>query len=272
MEGETNEPTGQSADATPMEQGNAESHGETGQSLAGDQTTEPGTGIAAQSSEDSFFDPDELTPELLPAYKNMQAAFTKKMQSYSADKHKIEAYNNFEQNPLGTLQMLAQQYGYQLMQPGNQQVDEQQDWSPQTWDEVLAKAEAQAEEKVLKRLEPLINKVQDLQQSNTEAYLDNNFPDWRQFEEGMHDLLKKHPTLANDPGTLYKMAVPDEILKSRAAKSALQKIQANAANAQVSSQSTTQQPASPNLNGPPSFNQAVEIARARIAQGRGVSA
>ena len=276
MEREPQTISEQSDGATlPGEQGQPELDIATGQSLAGEQTisnpiqAEPGN---AAPSEDSFFDPNDLTDELMPAYKQMQAAYTKKAQAIAAEKHKIEAYNNFEQNPMESLQMLAQQYGYQLIQ-GGQQPPQQGDenWEPQTWEEVLAKAEAKAEEKVLKRLEPLIGKVQQLQQSNTEQYLDNNFPDWRTYEDQMHENLKKHPTLANDPGTLYRMSVPDEVIKSRAAKSALQKIQANTANAQVSNQSTARQPATPNLNRPPSFNEAVEIARTRIQQGRGVS-
>lgn len=282
MEGEPQATGEQSAGTTPLaEQGQAGLDNATGQSLAGDQiiTSDAtgGPGNAAQegnTTEDTFFDLNELPEELMPAYKQMQSAYTKKAQAYAADKHKIEAYNNFEQNPLASLQMLAQQFGYQLLQPGQQQRpgdNEQPNFEPQTWDEVLAKAEEQAEARVLKRLEPLIGKVQQLQQSNTEAYLDNTFPDWRQYEDSMAALLKTHPTLANDPGTLYKMAVPDEVMKARAAKSALAKIQANAANAQVSNQSTSRQPATPNLDRPPSFNEAVEIARTRIAQGRGVS-
>lgn len=37
------------------------------------------TGVSAEK-EETFFDASKLTPELLPAYKNMQAAFTRKMQ------------------------------------------------------------------------------------------------------------------------------------------------------------------------------------------------
>ena len=232
-----------------------------------------GPANAAEKPEQWFFDPHDLPAELLPAYKNMQAAFTKKTQAFSEQRHKIDAYDAFEQNPVAAIQQIAQQYGFQLIQPGQQmgQGEVEQDWTPQTWEEVLAKAEKQAEQKVLQRLEPLIGKVQQLQQSNTEAFMDNNFPDWRQYEDEMHALLKAHPTLANDPGTLYKMAVPDEVLKSRAAKIALQKLQNNTQNAQVSSQSTTHKPAAAKLEGPLTFNQAVEIAKARIAKGRAVT-
>ena len=244
-----------------------------GQSSASDQTTvNSGTGTQ-QQQEQVFFDVNDLPQELLPAYKNMQAAFSRKTQEISADRHKVEAYNNFEANPLGTLQTLAQQYGYQLIQPNPNatQAEANQSFEPQTWDDVLTAAEKQAEEKILKKLEPLIGKVQELQQSNTESFLDNNFPDWRQYEDRMLQLMKAHPTLASDPGTLYKMALPEEVVKARATKSALNRLNANTQNATVSGQSTTTKQASNQPAGPLSFNQAVEVAKARIASGRGLA-
>jgi len=44
----------------------------------------------------------------------MQAAFTKKMQGLSGDRQKIEAYNQFMQDPIGQMQQVAKQYGYSL--------------------------------------------------------------------------------------------------------------------------------------------------------------
>lgn len=272
MEIETGQAEGQTIEGTlaAPETTGVESQGMEGQSIAGEQTTVSGTGNAADAV-DTFFDPNDIPEELLPAYKNMQSAFTKKTQAYAAGKHKVEAYDAFEQNPVGTLQTLAQQYGFQLVQPNPEQSGGEQDFQPQTWEEVLTKAEQQAEQKVLKRLEPLIGKVQQLQQSNTESFLDNNYPDWRNYEDQMLGLMKAHPTLSSDPGLLYKMAVPDEVIKSRATKSALSKLQANTANAAVSGQSTTTKTAAQKPDGPLSFNQAVELAKSRIASGRGIA-
>lgn len=279
MDTETGNLDGQPGEGTATEQTTGTgTENFDGQSGAGEQTTGAvggeGTGQqAATNYETTFFDPNDLDPALMPAYKNMQAAFSKKTAQYAADRHKVEAYDSFSQNPVGTLQALAQQYGFQLIQPGQQpqQAGGQDEWMPQTWDEVMSKAKEQATQEVLSQLQPLIGQVQQMRQSNVETFLDNTYPDWRQYEDQMSAILKNHPTLANDPGTLYKMAVPDEVIKSRATKAALEKIQANSANAQLSGQSTSHKPAPQRPAGPLTFNQAVEVAKQRIAQGLGVS-
>src|SRR5688572_9913001 len=63
------------------------------------------TSVMAPVAEDSFFDPKSIEgkPELQAAYKQMQSAWTKKMQSVSSNKHKLEAYDRFEKDPVGTL-------------------------------------------------------------------------------------------------------------------------------------------------------------------------
>jgi len=45
-----------------------------------------------QSGEDSFFDPNSLSEELLPAYKQMQGAWTKKTQELAQQRKEVEAY------------------------------------------------------------------------------------------------------------------------------------------------------------------------------------
>lgn len=67
-------------------------------------------------SEDSFFDPNTVPDELKPAYKQMQAAFTKKTQEIAearkeaeAIRQKAEAYDKYQQHIPIVEQMLAQQ-------------------------------------------------------------------------------------------------------------------------------------------------------------------
>ena len=62
------------------------------------------TDAQGQSEEDSFFDPNSVPDELKPAYKQMQAAFTKKTQEIAEErkmaeafKQKAEAYEKVQQ-------------------------------------------------------------------------------------------------------------------------------------------------------------------------------
>lgn len=212
---------------------------------------------------ESFFDPASIAgkPELEAAYKQMQSSYTKRMQEYAKHRPKVEAYDAFERDPLGTMQRLAQQYGYQFVQAGK---DQPKDWAPQTWDDVLAKAK----EEVRKDMQPVFNELKSLKQQNVETYLNSHYPDWKTFETEMMDTLREHPSLVGDPDKLYRLSVPDEVWKARAAKEAMQKIRGAADNAQVSGAGTTKQ-TQQEPTGPFSFSQAIEVARSRL-QGRGV--
>jgi len=233
-----------------------------GQPLEGNQTTD--IGAENQQQLESFFDPKSIehSPELMQAYKQMQGAFTKKTQGIKQNQSKIEAYDAFNSNPVGTLQQLAQQYGFQLVQPGAAQQSEEE-WQPQTWDDVLNKSKTDARNEVLKELEPLIDEVKSMKQLNTETYLDNHYSDWRVYEDQMLGLLKSHPTLATDPDTLYRMAVPNEVIEARAMKAALAKGQTQSENAQISGGGNVKKTTSQKLQ-VNSFNDAVNLAKAKL--------
>ena len=232
----------------------------------GDEAQNQPTDTGAGGNAESFFDPESIKhdPNLMQAYKQMQGAFTKKMQSASAYQKKIEAYDNFERDPLGTLKNLSQQYGYSLVQ-GQQPQQGEQEKNFETWDDVLKEAETRAEERVLKRLEPLIGKVSELQQKNTESYLDNNYHDWRLYEDDMVDLIKQHPTLAKDPDMLYRMALPEKVRAAKATKSALTSLTNSSQAAQIAGGSQTTKKPSTKPSGSMSLDQAVEYAKAQLA-------
>lgn len=227
-----------------------------GQSVAGDQTT-PGPDSTAP---ESFFDPTDLSEDLQPAYKQMQAAFTKKMTGLGQNQHMIDAYRAFEANPQETLKTIAQQYGLQIM-------PSQEDGEPQTWDDVMQRAE----QRVMKRLGPMIQEFQDSKKTTLISLLDKDCPDWRLYEDSMMSTLQKHPTLVNDPAKLYQMSVPSEVLESRATQKALKKLQQKTDNSQTSGGSTTNKQPSDMPTGPMSFNDAVKAAKAKLrSEGVGV--
>jgi hypothetical protein len=229
------------------------SNGATGSSA---QTT--GTGPVADAIE-SFFDPASIAgkPELEAAYKQMQGSYTKRMQDIARHRPKIDAYDRFEKDPLGTMRQLATQYGFQLVQ-GTPDTPQKEFNS---WDDVMA----EAEKRVMAKMQPVMGELKNLKKQGIEMQLDKDFPDWRTYETEMMETLQKHPTLVNDPGTLYRMSVPAELLEARATKAAMQKLKGATDSAQVSGGTTTKQ-TTQEPTGPLSFDQAVKVAQARLQQ------
>jgi len=221
-----------------------------------------------QQADDTFFDPESIKdkPELMAAYKQMQKAYTKKTMSIKDVQRKAEAYDQFNSNPKQYMEQLARQMGYSLTPAG--QRSEPEDWQPQTWDDVLAKAEEQAEARVMKKLEPYLGQIQNMRKKNIETFLDDNAPDWRQYEDDMMSTLKKHPSLVDDPLSLYRLSVPQDVLMSRATQQVLKKMESKAKSAGTSGISTTAKGKSTEMpDRPLSFNEAVEFAKRQMAAG-----
>lgn len=223
------------------------------------QTT--GNGPEAGAVE-SFFDPSSIQdkPELLAAYKQMQGSYTKRMQAIKAHQQKIDAYDRFAGNPVETVKQLAQQYGLRVMQTGG---DEPKDWNPQSWDDVMARAK----EEVLKEMAPVVGELRNLKKQSVESHLDSHYPDWRTYEPDMIEALREHPSLANDPDKLYRISVPAEVWESRAVNKAMQKLKGSTEHGQVAGGTTAKQTAQ-EPTGPLSFDQAVALAKKRLAAGR----
>lgn len=270
-EGTTAAPSGEPV-GTPAPTGTtpAGTTGDQGQPSATAQTTTP-QGTGAASGEDTFFDPKDLDTALQPAYKNMQKAFSKKMEAIKASREKIEAYDNFSKDPIGQMQAMAQRMGYKLSraeaaaavnEASNGNGAESGKWEPQTWEEVMSKAK----EEVLRELSPMFSELQNIKKSNLEKILDDSAPDWREHEDEMVSLLKDHPSLAKDPVKLYRLALPPEVLETRATQAALKKLQAKADSSRVGGTSTTKPAAQSFPDKPVSFNEAVQIAKQQLAE------
>jgi hypothetical protein len=222
------------------------------------QTT--GNGSAA-ATEESFFDPRSIEgkPELQAAYKQMQGEFTKRMQKHRAREQDLQLVDRFRADPVGTMQQLASQYGVRLIQSGQEQTPK--DWNPQSWDDVKKHF---FEEFRKEMLTPLASEVRDLKRQNIEQHLTANHPDWRTYEDAMMETLRKHPTLVSDPDTLYRMSVPASVIEARATKAALEKLRASGEGGQVSG-GTTRQTTPSTPTGKLTFDQAVQVARQRLA-------
>ena len=240
--------------------------------------TSTGPAATGQAPEDSFFDPTQLTPELQGRYKQMQSAFSKKMAEMADRAKKYQALEQFspvieqfQRDPITTIQQLAAQQGFQLTRAqaagvAAQQGVAPQQWEPQTWDEVLSKAEERAEARLMQKLAPIIGNVQQMTAKNIESQLDGIDPEWRTYENVMKDTLREHPTLVNDVRKLYRLSVPEDVMESRATQTALTRLTKRTDAAKASGTSTVKSaPAPPDIK---TFQDAVAFAKAELSQRR----
>lgn len=233
-----------------------------GQSVTPSQTTNSGPGDTGKA-EESFFDPKSIEdkPELMQAYKQMQRDYSKKMQGIRSNKQKIEAYDAAMQNPERTIRQLASQYGLTVVN-GAPQSEQDEEFNPKNWDDVVDYVRKQVEQDYA----PVLNEVKSLKQQSIESHFDQHYPDWREHEDEMVTNLRKHPSLAHDPDTLYRVSVPQEVWESRAYNRALKKLKGTAESSQVSGANRATQETSNKPSGPLSLDQAVDLARDQLAK------
>lgn len=252
----------------------------------------PAKAPEAQES-DSFYDPKDLPEELKGHYKSMQSAFTKKMTGLSerekANRQKLEAYDAFMRDPISAMQQTASRYGFrltraeaaaELARQGTPQEEKPvfsgPDGTPSSWEEIVQVAEERgakrAREMIMQELGPYIDTVKSQTAVNIEREFDqldvaSGFPagSWRQYEGQMVEVLKKHPSLSDDPATLYRLALPEEVYTSQATQKALSKLDKKVQNAQISAKGSIPK-AVPTGREVKSFGDAVEAARAQLAR------
>lgn len=218
------------------------------------------TSQSAPVAEDSFFDPKSIEgkPELQSAYKQMQSAWTKKMQSVSTHAKKIEAYDRFEKDPVGTMKALAKQYGIEIPEP------KKQEFQPKTWDEVINKTKEETRQEVLQELAPYLNQVKEIKKQSIEKQLTDIDPQWQLYEDSMSEMLQAHPTLVADPEKLYRLSVPVEVQEQRAMKKALETLNGKK---EITPSGGSKTPKTPSTqpSGPLSWAQSIELAKAKLA-------
>jgi hypothetical protein len=235
------------------------------------------------ATEESFleeFDPTTLPAELQPAYqkldKDFKTAFTKKTQAIAKQKDKIEAYDAFFSNPFDSLNRTAQQYGYKMVPVSqvNQQGIQQNgqgfaDWQPNTWDEVFNKFSeglmGKIEQNFMGKLQPVFDNLQRVTSDNIEKQLSEIDKDWKLYEDEMTENLKMHPTLAKDVSKLYRISVPEDVLKSKYTQVALKKFEDKATSAKVQGKSSVQS-SQPIQNKKMSFQESIEWAKRTLAE------
>lgn len=249
------------------------------------------TQAEAESVHPDFYKlPPEERERLEPYYKAMQADYTRKTQTLAkqrkAEEQKIQAYNEFMSNPVENLKRMAQQYGMTLTTAQAQAVVDQQnqqqrqgvspDWSPNTWDEVFAKAGEyvspimqeklqELEQRHQQELAELRATVGEYRQEKVSKQLAEIDPEWHQYEPQMRELLDEIPGLARNISALYRAAVPLEVIQARANQAALKKYEAKTQAAKVESSGHSKS-SSPAPKGPMTFEEAFQAAKRELGR------
>jgi len=239
-----------------------------------DQTQAAGQATAG-TPEPSFFDINLLPPEqrevLMPAYKQMQGAFTRKTQEIATHRQKIQEYDQFMGDPVGNMQRMAAQMGYSLTKAQAQEAINQQtpdqEWQPNTWTEVLSRAKQEARQEIMQELAPMLGNVQAMRAESIEKQLDSIDSNWRIYEDEMRKNLQLAPALVNDPVKLYKFSIPDDVLEARATQKALARFETKSKAAAVGGKTETSRtmPADEKVT---DFNSALAAARRKLSEGR----
>jgi hypothetical protein len=253
------ETNGQPSAGTPTETTQAGTEG-------GTNATET-TLVGTQDAEETFFDPESIKGTPLEApYKQMQRAFTEKTTAVKSQKQKIDAFDSFMSNPIVSIRQMASQYGLTIAEATKVAEQAQQEFQPNSWDEVISKSKDEATKELMDKLQPVFSELKEIKKQSIEKTLDEKCPDWRLHEDKMTENLHKHPSLVSDPEMLYRLSVPAEVLQARATKEAIKKFETKAKGAQVSSGSNTNKSGNFTPSGPMSFNEAVQVAKAKLAE------
>jgi len=259
---------GQSSEGS-LETPGAETQGTEGQST--EQTTQEGTATTEAYYDPAEYDrlskdlPEELKAQAAAFQNSLQGNYTKKTQGLADNQKKVDAYNAIMANPTAAIKQYAAQLGLTVSEAAATVVDAKDPNDPQDWASVYKTAEDGALKKFEDKYGHMFTELQTLKKDSIEKTLTDLDPTWQQYEPQMLANMQKHPTLANDAALLYQMSVPPEIAESRATQNALRKLEQKGKSANIAgSSTTTKKPGAVDLDGTPTFAEAVAIAKQHI--------
>lgn len=255
------------------------------QTTSASESTETPSSSADQSLSQATTEQDLLSADEYAAVKDDPAAlqkaynraFTQKTQRLAEERKRIEAYQGLiqglETNPLQTLELLSQQLGVKIVQPGSEApVTPQQ---PSQRDqlvgalktkldeyglgavapELVAVAQGIAEEIAGQKLKPieeaagrLTTESQQREAANIMQQFQQRHPDWKQHEAAMMKLAERYKPATDAQGRfvvteaqylddLYRLATFDTSV-SRETEKRIQKMQSSAAAAEPARSTT----------------------------------
>jgi hypothetical protein len=190
---------------------------------------------------ESFVDEDLLSDEIKnsPAYKGMQKAYTQKTQELAEFRTALkeagmsakEAANFIKMmndNPVETMSRLSENLGYKLTKGEQQQLDKAQTDLQKAQDEVDLDPDDEyaqqllqvAEKRVMKRLEPLLQRTEAAQKEEANKFFGEvktaidkvlaNYPESGLTKEQLFQAARKYQVMPNDMETALMLAVGRE--------------------------------------------------------------
>lgn len=146
-----------------------------------------------------FADPKSIPKELRPAFKAMQAQFTRRMQTATASVKKAEAFDQIVADP--EFRTWAEQRAARLKRGTNRRTEETEDDSEEDDTDngkpLTGKALQDAINKgIAKALSPMLKQQQDAKDAQDAANFKKTHPDWLVYKDEILELLDKHPTLS----------------------------------------------------------------------------
>lgn len=225
------------------------------------ETADSGTEVNTKELE-QFMDPKDLPDDLKPHFKRMQSSFTKKMQSAKELTDKAKLVDAYNADPIGFTRQLAAQHGLNLNSQAPQgNTGEQTEFKPDNWGDVFKEFEGRMSAYLANHFSPVLQEVKEVKQKQIETILDEEAPEWREYEDDMISMLKDHPTLAKDTQKLIRLAIPKEVIEGRAMQKALSRIDKKGKAAKISQGSTTTKTVAPSKTGVMSFADAIKAAK-----------
>lgn len=156
----------------------------------------------------SFFaNPKSIPKELRPAFKAMQAQFTRKMQAASTSITKAQAFDRIAADP--GFRAWAKKRAEQMKQGRDTSEDDSDDSDTDSSDTGNGKLTSKSIEKIVQRaiasaLEPMRKQQQNAQIEQEFKQFRKSNPGWEAFKEEMSELMSEHPTLTYEMA--YKFA------------------------------------------------------------------
>jgi len=154
--------------------------------------------------ETQFLNPNDLPEELKPAFKKMQASFTRAMQKVAGDKDKVEMYDKLMNDPERAVEILAAKVGLKVSKEGAVTKDKTSDSEADS--ETVRFIKKLIQDELAPRLEGFKQEQAKLAAQAKIVQLNEEHPDWYLYEDIMVDLVKEHPSLKEDTTKLYKLA------------------------------------------------------------------
>lgn len=166
---------------------------------------EEGTSEDELTDEERFLDPSNLPKELLPAFKRMQASFTKAMQKVASQREKIALFDKLMEDPEAAVGALAEKVGLRVSKKGAISEPHETAGEPEVTD-----TESWVRKIIREELTPVVEQLRqeqaEIKAKSAIAYLNETYPDWYLYEDTMAELVRRHPSLRDDLDNLYRLA------------------------------------------------------------------